>query len=126
MVKIQFFCEHGHNAGNLFLRMKSRVVGERLELHGYLPVDPSKDVHELQLVRVLLEHGAERLDEPGPVLGVPPGIVARCCGVRIQEVCLHWNLLTGHVIINAAVGLNTAVQLCSSAGLNNEKFRFSS
>ena len=37
--------------------------------------------------------------------------------IRIQEVCLHWNFLTRHVIIDAAVGLDAAVQLCASAGL---------
>lgn len=48
--------------------MKSGVKGEGLKLRRYLPVNASKDVHELQLVRVQFQHGTERLDEPGPVL----------------------------------------------------------
>lgn len=67
-IKIQFFGEHRHNARNLFLCVKSGVKGEGFELGCHLPVDPGEDVHELQLVRVLLQHRTQRLDEPGPIL----------------------------------------------------------
>lgn len=68
VIKIQFFCEHGHNTWNLFLCMKSGIKGIGLELCRYLPVHTSKNVHELKFVSVLFQHGTQGLDEPGPVL----------------------------------------------------------
>lgn len=75
VIKIQLLGEHRHNARDLFLCVKSRVEGKGLEFCRYLPVHASEDVHELQLVRVQLQHRTERLDEPGPVLRISPGIV---------------------------------------------------
>ena len=59
VIKIQLFCEHRNNARNLFLCMKIRVKGKGLKFDRYLSVNPSKNVHELELVCVLFQHSAE-------------------------------------------------------------------
>lgn len=59
VIKVEFFCEHRHNAWNLFLCMKSGVMGEGLKFYCYLPVNAREDVHELKLVCIQLQHGAK-------------------------------------------------------------------
>lgn len=81
VIKVEFFCEHRHNAWNLFLCMKSGVMGEGLKFCRYLPVNASENVHKLKLVCIQLQHGAKWLDEPGPILWISPGVVtygAKC------------------------------------------------
>lgn len=125
VIKVQFFCEHGHNTWNLFLCMKRGVKGKGLKFCCHLPVNSSKNVHKLKLVCIQFQHGTKWLDEPGPVLCISPGVVTRCCGVGIQEVGFHWYLLACHVIFGSTVCLNATVQLRTTAGLNDEEFGLS-
>ena len=55
--------------------MKSGIGGNGLIFYRYLLVNPSKNVHELELVSVLFQHLTKSLDEPGSVLCVSPGKV---------------------------------------------------
>lgn len=43
---------------------------------GHLVVDPGQNLHEVQFSLEALQHLTQRLDEPGAVEGVPPGVVA--------------------------------------------------
>lgn len=77
--------------------MKSRVKAIGLKFHGYLAVNPSEDMHKLKLVGVQLQHSTKRLDEPGSVLRISPGIVT--CKAKYNQSTMDirfYKLLHNH------------------------------
>lgn len=100
----------------------------------HLVVDPGQDLHEVQFSLEALQRLTQRLDEPGAVVGVPPGVVA--CrsislsfqaesrtlnrelnrvtwsrGVRIQEVCLHGNLVRCLLLHSVGLDRHPSIQV---------------
>lgn len=73
--EVEFLGEHGHHAGDLLLLMEVWVVRLRLEVPGYPVIHPGKDLHDLQLLAMLVQDGAERLHEPRAPARVPPRVV---------------------------------------------------
>lgn len=71
-VEIEFFGQHGDDAGDLLLLAEARVLGPGLEAGGHHVVDPRQNLHDFQLLAELVEDVAERLHEPGAASRVPP------------------------------------------------------
>lgn len=117
IMEVEIFGQQRHNTGDLLLVVKPGQAGRRLKVQRHMVVDTGHDLHQLQLSAELIQVFTQRLDEPGAVARVPPGVVA-CrrrgrlesgfnqptsrktvwtvtwsCGVRVQEVCLYRNPL---------------------------------
>ena len=64
--------EHGHEARHLFHVVGKLLVGAGGELVGHDAVDVGQHMKQLHLGAVVLQHDAQRLDEPRALLVVAP------------------------------------------------------
>ena len=65
--------EHGYEARHLFHEVGELFVGAGGELVGHDAVDVGQHMKQLHLGAVVLQHDAQRLDEPRTFLVVAPG-----------------------------------------------------
>lgn len=73
--EVELLGEHGHHAGDLLLLAEARIVRLRLEIRGHHVVDPSEDLHDLQLLAMLIQHRAQGLHKPGAPSRISPGVI---------------------------------------------------
>lgn len=73
--EVEFFGEHGGEAGHLFLPDSVWVGGEPDAPHGHLPVDQRQQLCEFQGGSILVEEVTQILDVPGAVHNLPVGVV---------------------------------------------------
>lgn len=94
--KIKVFCQHWDYTRDLLFLTKPRQVGWRLKVARHLVVDPGQDLHQIQFSLEPFQHFTQRLNEPGAVVCVPPGVIAcrwiefRFRGHRHEQGTVTW------------------------------------
>lgn len=73
--EVEFFGEHGGEAGHLFLPNSVWVGAVPDAPHGHLPVDQRQQLCEFQRISIFAEEVTQILDVPGAVHSLPVGVV---------------------------------------------------
>lgn len=125
--EVELFGEHGHHTWNLLLLIEARIIRLGLEVSGHPVVHPGQDLHDLQVLAMLVQDGAEGLHKPGAFSWVPPRIIAWNRGVSKEKVSFHRDLVAGisvGVVDRPRVSLDPVIQLGPSARLDKEELGF--
>lgn len=89
-LEVQFLSEHGHHARYLLLLTVARVIGPGLKVGCHHVIDSGENLHDFQLLPMLIENAAECLNEPRPPTWISPRIVT-CGGTKVKDyIRLIW------------------------------------
>lgn len=86
-LEVQFLSEHGHDARYLLLLTVTWIIGPGLKVCCHHVIDSGENLHDFQLLPMLIENAAERLNEPRAPAWISPRIVT-CGGTKKDYILL--------------------------------------